>query len=417
MTKIRDIVSIDAQAVLSNAIQLSWYGDPTHKVENDRLAAGFVFGNRPMQKVGNHTESSSLPLFEKIRDSFGNQNAANIFTVVANYGHGKSHFALVLANYFGHGKDDPIIENISEHIAMCSDPVTADGFRNYKKQTVKPHLVVTLSGHEFQDLRQGFLRALRKAMDSNESTRDKPIKSVWVRAADWLKSLSPDQIEQSESFLATKHNTDLESLSHALATFSTGSDFVARDLSRELNGIEANFGSEVNLKEVITDVIDTYCSGNEAPFRRLLILFDELGIYAEQWCHNRAAAGGLAPQEIFEACSDRRGKVCFVGFVQRELGEFVKGFSADTQTDFQKWAGRMPADSVYLLVSNLEEVISKLIVKKPKWKQTISDFSPRLLEESSSAREVIPRYAQAWDENSFFGSVTRDCFQIGRAHV
>lgn len=412
MTKISEIVSINTQAVLSNAIQLSWYYAPSKREENNRLVSGYVFGNKLNRRVGAHTESSSLPVFEKIRDAFGNPQASNIFTVIANYGHGKSHFALVLANYFGLRSDSPVIADMIQHIETCSDKATADHFRNYKKQTSKPHLVVAITGTEFQDLRQGFLQALRRALDSHEETRNTPIKSLSSKAVEWIRSLDADQIARADKFLDKKFQTDLESLCVALENFESGKEIVLKALSEEILGIAADFGADANLKEVVKDVVDTLCSGKDAPFHRLIVLFDELGVYAEKWCHKPAAAGGLAPQEIFEACSDRRGKICFVGFVQRELGEFVKGYPAEVQSEFLRWAGRMLPDALYLLVSNLEEVISKLIIKKPRWTEVIAQIAPRLVDESSLARESIQRYNHTWEATAFYNVVTRDCFPL-----
>ena len=142
----------------------------------------------------------------------------------------------------------------------------------------------------------------------------------------------------------------------------------------------------------------------------IAILFDELGVYADKWCHHPTASGGMAPQEIFEACLNRPGKICFVGFVQRELGEFVKNYSPEVQSEFQKWAGRMHTDATYHLVSNLEEVISKLLIKKPEWKRIIEDFAPRLLEESSVSRESIQRYYENWEANHFYNTIAKNCF-------
>src|SRR5437868_4485625 len=146
MTKIKDIISINSQAVLSNAIQLAWYYDPTQRAENNRLVSGYVFGNGVNRRIGNQTHISSLPAFERIRDAFGNPSASNIFTIIANYGHGKSHFALVLANYFGLQPNSPVLEEIIKHIETCSDKVTADQFRFFKSHTQKSQLVVTLAG-------------------------------------------------------------------------------------------------------------------------------------------------------------------------------------------------------------------------------------------------------------------------------
>lgn len=409
MIKIKDIVSINERAVLSNAIQLAWYDDPAQKAENDRLVSGYVFGSGAPRRLGNRTEISSLPVFERIRDAFGNPQASNIFTVIAKYGHGKSHFALVLANYFGLASDSPVVKDIVDHIEICSDKPTADQFRYFKGNS-KPQLVVTLAGHQFQDLRQGFLQALRRALDAHDATRGLPIKSVSAKAVEWLKTLAGEKQAQADRYLGEKYRLDVDTLIAGLENFESDKEAIVKDLSRELNGIEADFGAHVNLKTVITDTVDTLCKGADAPFHKMLILFDELGVYAQRWCHNPQAAGNLAPQEIFEACSDRPGNLVFVGFVQRELSEFVQGYNLEEE--FRRWAGRMPAESTYFLVSNLEQVIGKLLVKKEKWQQVIQDNSPRITDESSMAWEAIQRYKDTWDANRFYQIVSRDCYPL-----
>jgi hypothetical protein len=412
MTKIKDIVSINSQAVLSNAIQLAWYYDPTQRAKNDRLVSGYVFGNGVNRRIGNQTQISSLPVFERIRDAFGNPSASNIFTIIANYGHGKSHFALVLANYFGLQPNSPVLEEIIKHIETCSDKVTADQFRFFKSQTQKSQLVVTLAGDQFQDLRQGFLRALRRALDAHEETRNRPIKSIYAKAVEWLRSLEGESLRQADAYLGDKYQTDVDTLTAALENFESDKEFVVKDLSREINKIEANFGADVNLKEIIKDTVNELCTGKDAPFHKMLILFDELGIYTQLWCHNPIAAGNFAPQEIFNACSELQGKLCFVGFVQRELNSFVQGYSVQVQNEFKKWAGRMLPESTYHLVSNLEEVIGKLIIKKDKWKPVIKDNSPQISEESSVVWETIQRYKETWDQNNFYLTVGRDCYPL-----
>ena len=412
MTKIKDIVSINSQAVLSNAIQLAWYGDPTLAQENDKLVSGYVFGNGVNRRIGNHTEISSLPVFEKIRDSFGNPSASNIFTIVANYGHGKSHFALVLANYFGLNPDSPIVEEIIAHIQTCSNKVTADQFRFFKAQTKKSQLVLTLVGNQIQDLRQGFLQALRRALDANDVTRNLPIKAIFNKAIEWLQSLDERKVKIADEYLNKNHQTDVDGLIAALKDFQIDKELVVRELSRELLGIEADFGAGVNLKQIIKDTVEELCTGADAPFHKMLILFDELGIYTKSWCHNPMAAGNFAPQDVFEACAELQGKVCFVGFVQRPLNSFVQGYSADLQNEFKKWAGRMLPESTYYLISNLEEVIGKLIIKSNKWKSVIKDNSPQITEESRLTWETILRYRDTWDANTFYQIVGRDCFPL-----
>ena len=254
---------------------------------------------------------------------------------------------------------------------------------------------------------------MRRALDANGQS-DTPIKSISTKAAEWLKSLSGDALEKADVFLGEKYQTDVDSLAVALDNFESNKEVIVKDLSRELLNIEANFGADVNLKEIILSTVKDLCEGKDAPFNGMLILFDELGVYADRWCHHPTASGGFAPQEIFEACSDRPGKICFVGFVQRVLSEFVKRYSDDVQTEFKKWAGRIQSDAVYLLISNLEEVISKLLKKNAEWTRVIGDFAPGLRAESDLARESVKRYHEneTWDANHFYNTVTRDCFPL-----
>src|ERR1051326_3951755 len=194
--RIRDLISVNEQATLIKGVQLDWYGDSRHEAENARLATGYIFSSGG----GTRGSATAINIFASIRDSLNIPNSRNIFTIIAQYGHCKSHFALVLANYFGRSADDPLIEKIIQQIEACSDPNTAAHFRSFKKNASKPQLVVRLSGHDFTDLRQGFLRALRRVLDEYEVTRDYPIKAVSTEAAKWLRSLDEQRRKRAEDY-------------------------------------------------------------------------------------------------------------------------------------------------------------------------------------------------------------------------
>ena len=410
MTTIKDLVSINSQATLVKGVQLAWYNDRQKTEDNNRLAKGYVFGNGKSRKIGNQTEASSITIFEVVRDAFSMSGANNIFTVIARYGHGKSHFALVLANYFGLPTDSPVLEDIIRQIELCSDANTANHFRSFKKHQAKPHLVVTLAGHELQDLRAGFLKALRRALEANPATKDYKIKAVSTEAARWLRTLSADLRRRAEDYLDEHHRMDFDTLVRALDEFDADKEEIAKDLSRALVGGVVDFGAEVSLREVIGKTVDELCTGADAPFSKMLILFDELGVYAERWCYNRMAAGNLAPQQMFEACNDRQSRVCFVGFIQREIGEFVK--NTVQQDDFMKWAGRLPQESTYRLVSNLEEVIGRVMLKTEKWSETVRSNAPQISTEAEFAFKSQRRYLETWEQATFERVVARDCFPL-----
>lgn len=401
-TKIRDLVSVNTQAALVKGVQLSWYGDPRREAENERLATGYIFSSGRTRKP----YASAVSIFESICASLNGSDSPNVFTVIAQYGHGKSHFALVLANYFGRRADDPIVRQIIERVESCSDADKAEGFRSFKEVTEKPQLVVRLSGHDFIDLRQGFLQALRRALDENEASRGYAIKSVSAEAAAWLRGLSKEQRKRADDFLDERYGMDIDALIVSLEQFDTTKESVARELSKAIVGLEVNFGTALNLREVIDHIIAELCTGPEAPYHKMVILFDELGVYAQGWCHNRMEAGGLAPQQITEACDNNRGHLCLIGLVQRQIVEFVKGSALEE--DFMKWAGRFPLETTYTLEANLEQVIKGLLQKNPsKWKTFARENLREITDEAEMAWDVLKNYQSSdqWNKEKFTSTV------------
>lgn len=408
MLKIKDLVAINTQATLVTGVQLSDFYNAEKAEENERLAAGYVFGNSKGDGA-TAKEVSSLAIFEKIRDSLNGMGPQNIFTVIARYGHGKSHLALVLANYFGRPEADPVLQEIIEHIEACSDPNTANHFRHFKKNN-KPLLVVTISGHEIRDLRQGVLQALRRALDANDCA-NYSIKAISVMAAEWLGKLEGDYRRRAEEIVGNRHNMDLDVVIQGLRGFDSDKEHIAKEISRELYGVPVDFGQEVSLKSVLTQAATDLCEGPDAKFSKMLVLFDELGVYSERWCNDRMRAGHLAPQELIEACFDKPKRICLVGFVQREIGEVVRNFPYGQEC--MKWARRLPQETHYRLISNLEEVISKLVLPNDKsaWGNFVRDNAPVLQEEAEFARCSFDNY-RSWDANHFYQVVVRDGFPL-----
>ncbi len=347
--------------------------------------------------------ASAIHIIERIRASLSQPGSQNIFSIIAHYGHGKSHFALVLANYFGRRSGDPVLEKILARIEACADKNTAYHFRSFKENADKPQLVVRLSGDGFTNLRQGFLRALRRALDEHEATRDYPIKAVTAQAAEWLRGLSTERRERAEKYLDEKVQMDFEAFVAALEQFDTTMENLAREVSKYVNdGWPVDFGHDANLREIIDQVMTDLCTKPDAPFYRMVILFDEMGLYAEKWCHNRMAAGDLAPQQLIEACNNWPGKLALVAFLQREIAEFVKQYG--TQDEFRKWAERFPDETRFKLESCLEKVIEGLLIKqRPVWNDFARDFLPQITAESGAAWRMLPTYqaSQKWAEQDF----------------
>lgn len=408
---IKDLVSVNHQAALIKGVQLDWYGDPRYAAENERLVSGYIFSSG----AATRDSLTTIGIFERLRDTLNRSDSHNVFTIIARYGHGKSHLALVLANYFGRAVNDPLVEKIVKGVEASTDEHTARLFKLFKSEVGKPQLVVRLSGHEFTNLRQGFMKALRRALDENEQSRGYEINAVSLNAAKWLHSLEGEERRKAGEILNERFETDLNALTKALEEFDSSKESIARALSAELNnGFPIDFGADLNLKEVIDGVITKLCVGADAPYHKMIVLFDELGIYAEKWCHDRMAAGDLAPQQLLEACDNHKGRMCLVAFIQLEILEAVKGYAV--QDDFRKWAERFPPETRFRLESSLEQVIKGLLTKNPhEWQRFARDHMPRLEKESEAAWNTLPTYKknpQQWALSKFTSTVAVGAFPL-----
>jgi hypothetical protein len=408
--KISDLIAMNSQAALIPGVQLEWYGNPDQEAANERLVSSYIFSSG----AATQGAASAVTIFERIRDSLKQPDTHNIFTVIAHYGHGKSHFALIMANYFGRRAGDPVLGKLLDQLEACTNQNTAYHFRQFKKNVEKPQLVVRLSGADFMNLRQGFLNALRRALDEHETTRGYALKAVSERAAKWLRGLSPEQRERAAKWLDEMHHIDFEAFVEKLEGFDTTKDMIARELSREILGIPADFGSDVNLREIIDQVVNDLCHSKkpDAPFYRMVILFDEMGQYAEKWCHNRMAAGDLAPQQLTEACDNWKGEICLVAFLQRHMDSFVKQYGAEGE--FKKWAERFPHQTSFRLESSLEKVIAGLLSKQDSWTEFARNFMPKIEAASKAAWQMLPTYqkSEKWKESGFNAIVGVGAFPL-----
>ena len=109
---IGDLVKRDLQAEFRNDVQLSSYEDPER---NRSLVCSYLFTSNAPEG----THSSTNILYNTV-DAYLTDRLENRFVVIANYGHGKSHLALALANYFGKPypatKEQPEIQIILDKI-------------------------------------------------------------------------------------------------------------------------------------------------------------------------------------------------------------------------------------------------------------------------------------------------------------
>ena len=186
-----DLVTLNAEAEFVNDVQLGWYpNDP----KNRTLAKGYIFTDKAPEG-----KKSSIDLLEMVRNAFITDRE-NRFVVIATYGHGKTHFALALANFFGKPADTQEVRQMLVNIEHASSESKAQGLRDFKEAR-SPYLVVRLRGDKPGSLSQQFLRGLEDALNEQEATRGARLPLWFDEAGRFLEKLTAEQREKADGFL------------------------------------------------------------------------------------------------------------------------------------------------------------------------------------------------------------------------
>jgi hypothetical protein len=308
--RIGDLVSMDASGDFRSDVQLSDFDNPEL---NQELLRNYIFTVHAPATYGAQQRSlSARDVLEQLKTIFTVERAENRIVLTANYGHGKSHLALVLANFFSRPSTSPEVRTILTRLDQAlNNPSQFAGYRDFK-QSKGEFLVIRLQGDAFSDLQEGFVNALERALGEHDATRGLELPFWHRQAANWLNSLNGEMRQKAEAFLATQ-NTDLPSLRANLRR--QGSYDLVRELVKHVTGMYPDFGREVSLDEMVLWAVDEVCTPNRLG--GLLVLFDEFGLFLQKYMVARTV-GKL--QELLNGISKRPGKKRIPGLLSARCG-------------------------------------------------------------------------------------------------
>jgi hypothetical protein len=107
---LNQLVTINQAALVANAVSFELMDDPD---KNLRLCRGFVFNYDSDPKK---LKTSTIGVLYAVRQSFHSPSEPNVHLMVQDYGKGKSHFALAIANFFQKHNGSPEVEGILQQI-------------------------------------------------------------------------------------------------------------------------------------------------------------------------------------------------------------------------------------------------------------------------------------------------------------
>ena len=158
MHTIDSLIAIDDQATFRNDVQISLFDDPA---ENLALLNSYIFTVAAPGRTATTAakQVSSVDLLRQLIDTFNHSmlGAKNRIVTIANYGHGKSHLALALINYFSKPTDSPEVGIVLDKLDHAlNEPAKSAYFREFKRNRGE-FLVIRLRGDTPITLREQFI--------------------------------------------------------------------------------------------------------------------------------------------------------------------------------------------------------------------------------------------------------------------
>lgn len=411
---IREITKENPQAAFVSDVALAWY--PAHP-NNTRLAGSYSWTR---QQIGE--ELPSLEALNRLRHGFESDEVAklgNRHLWEAIYGHGKSHLALALANFFGKPAGSPEVNAILDAIKHAKGDY--EGLKSFKEDR-QPYLVLTLFGNDTLTIAQGVVRGIEKAFAANPETHSEDL-GLWFKPAEeGLEALSAKQadVEKATEFL--------QSLTPPLTLQDLRDDLSSRrGLYREqlsqmvhhVTGFPPAFGDMLGPKQVIESVVNRYC-GEGKPFAGLLILFDEFGRFVQDYASEYDLLSKNQPlQNLLEAVASLQSRAAIVAFTQANPEGIAKralGANSARLDEVNRELTRFPDPDRKVLVSPLEAVLGDFLQQEEKKFGQLLDAYPSAEADLDAAidmtKVLFPARYSSWTPQQVQNQLGYECFPL-----
>ncbi|GJD20079.1 hypothetical protein RIVM261_050350 [Rivularia sp. IAM M-261] len=410
---LNELVTINEEALVANAVNFDLMDDHN---KNWLLCQGFVFN---YDSDPNNYKKSTVSVLDAIRRSFHSTSEENIHLMVQDFGKGKSHFALAIANFFNKAHDSKEVEGILKQVeyATGANHSILEGLKSHKQQG--RNLVICLSGDKSIDLKKHFLQALRKALES-EGITDSIGQNICKKPLEYLKNLNAEQRQIANQYLEQQENPeeDLDTIIELLEQDNYQAISRVKEISRKFTGTDLpiDFEADIDVEAILTELVQNLCIGQNRRFQGILILFDELYNYLQLWANDPPRAGGSTLQLITNICERFRGRIALVCFSQIKLSNFTP---ATHLAEYKKVATRLELlKTTYEPAASLELVLDGLLAQQDltaAWQAFISKWSETLLRlNKDTYQNYTANYysTRNWEPQKFFTHITLGCFPL-----
>ena len=367
-----NILEFRKDLYFEGAVQADWFYSPERAA---KVAENFVFhGNQYFgiedQGVGNKKRIDTISLVEELVTKLNDERSNALSLAIADYGTGKSHLAVTLAQLFSGAEYMPdtynkVLENIN-----CIDSEAAQRIRSISKGK---NFVMVVNGMRDFNLHAEILKAAQKSL------------KLYGLPDDSLRKLNR-AIETAEIFFERNANNSLalfekaalkrgwmtsgeKLLSQIRENLMTDDEAfeIVNEVYAEINGQEIRWDEGLSASSILEMLVSEYC-GMNGIFDHIILLFDEFGRYLEYTAGvNAAKSGESGLQQIFELTQKTQnveGYLHVINFIQRDIKAYLE--TVDQTKNVSRYIGRFDQSEKYYISSNLETVFANLIQRKDK---------------------------------------------------
>lgn len=354
------------------AVQADWFYSPERAA---KVAENFVFhGNQYFgiedQGVGNKKRIDTISLVEELVTKLNDERSNALSLAIADYGTGKSHLAVTLAQLFSGAEYMPDTYNkVFENINSI-DSEAAQRIRSISKGK---SFVMVVNGMRDFNLHAEILKAAQKSL------------KLYGLPDDSLRKLNR-AIETAEIFFERNANNSLalfEKSALKRGWMTSGEKLLSQirenlmtddvvfeivnEVYAEINGQEIRWDEGLSASSILEMLVSEYC-GMNGIFDHIILLFDEFGRYLEYTAGvNATKSGESGLQQIFELTQKTQnveGYLHVINFIQRDIKAYLE--TVDQTKNVSRYIGRFDQSEKYYISSNLETVFANLIQRKDK---------------------------------------------------
>jgi len=363
--KLQDIVKFRTDRLFDGAVDVEWFlrdRDKANLASESFVFHGPAYHGVSQQDIGmehgHRLVDSATFVLNTLRRCNGSDDQP--FTLaIAGYGTGKSHLAMTLATLLSEpsgASAEKVLANLE-----LADSSIGRNVRQALSELGGAALVVSLNGMSNFDLASEFTRQIMHQLHAS---------GVDSRALDELRprfkmAVNLVQIMPDDESLSLAVQCELDGRNMLVERLEQHDETVYEKVYQffATKGIPIKAIGDETVKDVLDTICREYC-GAGRPFRRVVVLFDEFGRYAEFATIRSQVAGSGVLQHLFEGIQSNSTTATFVGFIQFDLNTYVQRMAQEFKNEILRVSSRyQSADKAYLSI-NLETLIANLLEKK-----------------------------------------------------